>query len=128
MIFVVGSFAYLYYEEEIAGGEYRGPSTAGKPRLVILGTGWGATSLLKTIDPGLYDVVVVSPTNYFVFTPLLAGATTGTHGALSVIESTRRLCRRVGGRSMLLLLLGASERLHATTRIHPSRVYTFTLF
>jgi hypothetical protein len=36
-------------------------STGIKERLVILGTGWGGASLLKTIDTDLYDVTIISP-------------------------------------------------------------------
>jgi NADH dehydrogenase FAD-containing subunit len=47
-------------------------------RLVVLGTGWAAMALLRTIDTARYDVVVISPRNHFVFTPLLAGSAVGT--------------------------------------------------
>ena len=49
-----------------------------KKTLVILGTGWGAVSLLKKLDTENYNVIVVSPRNYFLFTPLLPSCTTGT--------------------------------------------------
>ncbi|KAJ3160676.1 hypothetical protein HDU86_000435 [Geranomyces michiganensis] len=65
-----------------------------KPRLVILGSGWGATSILKGLDPNGYYTVVVSPQNYFLFTPLLPEATTGTTELRSLIESIRKICRR----------------------------------
>lgn len=52
--------------------------TQSKPRLVILGTGWGAVTLLKGINTADYHVTVISPTNYFLFTPLLPSATVGT--------------------------------------------------
>jgi hypothetical protein len=42
-----------------------------KERVVVLGTGWGAVSFLKSIDTNLYDVTVISPRNYFLFTPML---------------------------------------------------------
>lgn len=35
-------------------------------------------SILKSIDPDKYHIVVISPTNYFLFTPLLPSATVGT--------------------------------------------------
>ncbi|KAJ3196383.1 hypothetical protein HK101_009094 [Irineochytrium annulatum] len=68
-----------------------------KPKLVILGTGWAATSILKTIDKDLYDVVVVSPSNYFLFTPLLPEAATGTVEARSLMSSIRQILKRVDG-------------------------------
>ncbi|KAL1962909.1 hypothetical protein VTN77DRAFT_9087 [Rasamsonia byssochlamydoides] len=68
-----------------------------KPKLVILGTGWGSTALLKTLNPGDYHVTVVSPVNYFVFTPMLPSATVGTIGLKSLIEPARRIVNRVRG-------------------------------
>lgn len=68
-----------------------------KPRLVILGTGWGSVSLIKNLKPGDYHVTVVSPTNYFLFTPMLPSGTVGTVALRSLIEPIRRIIRRVGG-------------------------------
>ena len=62
-----------------------------KQKLVVLGSGWGAVALLKTIDSSLYDVSVISPRNYFLNTPLLPGVTVGTVEARSLIEPMRRL-------------------------------------
>ncbi|KAJ1967961.1 NADH:ubiquinone oxidoreductase [Dispira parvispora] len=64
-----------------------------KKTLVILGTGWGATSLLKTLDTSLYNVVVVSPRNYFLFTPLLPSCTVGTIEHRSIMEPIRHITR-----------------------------------
>ncbi|KGQ01740.1 hypothetical protein PAAG_11458 [Paracoccidioides lutzii Pb01] len=68
-----------------------------KPRLVILGTGWGSVSLLKTLHPGDYHVTVVSPVNYFLFTPMLPAATVGTLGLRSLVEPIRLILQRVHG-------------------------------
>jgi NADH dehydrogenase len=68
-----------------------------KPRLVILGTGWGSIALLKNLNPGDYHVTVVSPTNYFLFTPMLPSATVGTLGLRSLVEPVRRIIQRVHG-------------------------------
>jgi NADH dehydrogenase FAD-containing subunit len=62
---------------------------AGRERVVILGTGWGAASYLKDIDNDLYDVTVISPRNYFLFTPMLAGASVGTVEYRSICEPIR---------------------------------------
>ncbi|ORX90509.1 nucleotide-binding domain-containing protein [Basidiobolus meristosporus CBS 931.73] len=62
-----------------------------KPRLVVLGSGWGAISLLKELDTEKYDVTVVSPNNYFLFTPLLPSATVGTLELRSLVEPVRKI-------------------------------------
>lgn len=60
-----------------------------KPKLVVLGTGFGAFSLIKRIDTRLFDVTVVSPRNHFLFTPLLPSTTVGTIEFRSIIEPVR---------------------------------------
>ena len=52
-----------------------------KKTLVLLGSGWGSTSLLKGLNTEDYNVIVVSPRNYFLFTrkiPSLECALTGS--------------------------------------------------
>lgn len=62
-----------------------------KERIIVLGTGWGAAAFLKTIDCNKYDVTVISPRNYFVFTPMLAGASVGTVEFRSITEPVREV-------------------------------------
>ncbi|KAG9947382.1 external NADH-ubiquinone oxidoreductase-like protein, partial [Aureobasidium melanogenum] len=64
-----------------------------KKTLVILGTGWGAVSLLKKLDTENYNVIVISPRNYFLFTPLLPSCTTGTIEHRSIMEPVRNFLR-----------------------------------
>ncbi len=58
-------------------------------RLVILGTGWGSYSVFKNANKKLFDVIVISPRNHFLFTPLLASTTVGTLEFRSIIEPVR---------------------------------------
>ena len=60
-----------------------------RKKLIILGTGWAGYSLLKHVNKKLFDVVVVSPRNHFLFTPLLASTTVGTLEFRSIIEPIR---------------------------------------
>ena len=66
-------------------------SNGEKEKVVVLGTGWGAAAFLKGIDTSLYDVTVISPRNYFVFTPMLAGASVGTVDYRSITEPIREV-------------------------------------
>ncbi|XXG95070.1 hypothetical protein Hte_001330 [Hypoxylon texense] len=68
-----------------------------KPRLVILGGGWGSVALLKQLNPEDYHVTVISPKNYFLFTPMLPSATVGTLEMRSLVEPIRRVLTRIGG-------------------------------
>lgn len=60
---------------------------------MVLGSGWGATSFLKNLDTEEFNVVVISPRNYFLFTPLLPSVTVGTLENRSIIQPTRYITR-----------------------------------
>ena len=68
-----------------------------KPKLVILGTGWGSVAMLKELNPCDYHVTVVSPDNYFLFTPMLPSATVGTLELRSLVEPIRRIVNKLRG-------------------------------
>ncbi|KAL9079209.1 MAG: hypothetical protein Q9157_001878 [Trypethelium eluteriae] len=93
----LGTFAGLGY---VGYGIYisRNPEDQAEPdpnkkTLVVLGTGWGSVSLLKKLDTENYNVVVISPRNYFLFTPLLPSCTTGTIEHRSIMEPVRNFLR-----------------------------------
>ncbi|XP_008793641.1 external alternative NAD(P)H-ubiquinone oxidoreductase B2, mitochondrial-like [Phoenix dactylifera] len=70
---------------------------APKKKVVVLGTGWAGTTFLKNLDSSLYDVQVVSPRNYFAFTPLLPSVTCGTVEPRSIVEPIRKIIKKKGG-------------------------------
>ena len=72
-------------------------SQKAKPRLVVLGSGWGSVALLKNLRKEDYHVTVISPSNYFLFTPMLPSATVGTLELRSLVEPIRRIVNRVRG-------------------------------
>ncbi|MCD7455993.1 tubulin alpha 1 [Datura stramonium] len=65
-----------------------------KKKVVVLGTGWAGTSFLKNLKDPSYDVQVISPRNYFAFTPLLPSVTCGTVESRSVVEPIRNIIRK----------------------------------
>lgn len=60
-----------------------------RPTVLVLGSGWGGHSLIKVIDTEKFNVVVVSPSNAFLFTPMLASTTVGTVEFRSLLEPVR---------------------------------------
>ena len=72
-------------------GNKDGTPNGEREKIVVLGTGWGAAAFLKGIDADRYDVTVISPRNYFVFTPMLAGASVGTVDFRSITEPIREV-------------------------------------
>ncbi|KAJ3306884.1 hypothetical protein HDV03_003921 [Kappamyces sp. JEL0829] len=59
-------------------------------RVVVLGSGWAGFKFLKKVDQNRHEVVVVSPRNYFVFTPLLASTCVGTLEYRCITEPLRK--------------------------------------
>lgn len=60
-----------------------------KKKIIVLGSGFAALSIVTRIDPRFFEVSVVSPRNHFLFTPLLPSTTVGTIEFRSIIEPVR---------------------------------------
>ena len=84
----------LAYSEAVAESEAAVVKEE-KKKVVVLGTGWAGTSFLKNLNNPRYEVHVVSPRNYFAFTPLLPSVTCGTVEARSIVEPVRNIFRKV---------------------------------
>ncbi|TFK70011.1 FAD/NAD(P)-binding domain-containing protein [Pluteus cervinus] len=88
-----GTAAFYYVSQKDRHPGPQLPLDPAKKTLVILGSGWGATSLLKSLDSADYNVVVISPKNFFLFTPLLPSVAVGTLSPRSIIQPTRYITR-----------------------------------
>lgn len=93
MFALAGGYYGWKYVKRAMRPTFDGP----KKKVVILGSGWGALSVINHLTPGQFDVTVVSPRNYFLFTPLLPSVTVGTVEARSIVEPLRKLIRKVHG-------------------------------
>src|SRR5690349_1042992 len=65
------------------------------PRLVVLGCGFGGYSLLFRLRRQRWNATLITPRNYFLFTPLLPSATAGSVEFRSILEPARRRLRGV---------------------------------
>lgn len=54
-------------------------------------------ALLKKLDTENYNVVIISPRNFFLFTPLLPSCPTGTVEHRSIMEPIRHIIRHKKG-------------------------------
>lgn len=106
LITVASGGVFCYYAQKDRTPGLQLPHDPEKKTLVVLGSGWGATSLLSSLDTDDYNVVrrasfrstvglhqfafqiVISPKNYFLFTPLLPSVAVGTLSPRSVIQRT----------------------------------------
>ena len=64
---------------------------AKKKELVIVGCGWAGFRLAQDIDKSKYNVKLVSPRNYFLFTPLLPSTAVGTLEFRCIQEPVRTI-------------------------------------
>ena len=64
-----------------------------RPKILVLGTGWGSFKFIKAIDKKYWDVSIISPRNHFIFTPLLASTTVGTLEFRAIVEPIRLHCQ-----------------------------------
>ena len=97
--------------------------------VVILGTGWGSYSVLKNINKAKFDVIVVSPRNHFLFTPLLASTTVGTLEFRSIIEPVRNTGFRDHHHfhsSRAISLDTQSQAVTCQSELDPTRIYSLS--
>jgi len=66
-----------------------------RPRLLVLGCGFAGFSLLYRLKTSSWDATLLTPRNYFLFTPLLPSAVAGTVEFRSILEPARRRLRGV---------------------------------
>ncbi|KAJ5091384.1 hypothetical protein NUU61_006254 [Penicillium alfredii] len=60
-----------------------------KERVVILGSGWGGYTISRRLSPKTYSPIIISPRSYFVFTPLLTDAASGSLDFSNIVEPVR---------------------------------------
>ncbi len=86
-----GAYYGIKYVQKQNRPVFDGP----KKRVIVLGSGWGALSILHHLEPDQFDITVVSPRNYFLFSPLLPSVTVGTVESRSIVEPIRKLIRKI---------------------------------
>ncbi|KAK1437958.1 hypothetical protein QVD17_03758 [Tagetes erecta] len=92
-----GLIAYSESQSNSPANSIENERLKNKKKVVVLGTGWASTSFLKDLNISSYDVQVVSPRNYFAFTPLLPSVTCGTVEARSIVEPVRNIIKKKNG-------------------------------
>ncbi|KAK9936253.1 hypothetical protein M0R45_013103 [Rubus argutus] len=95
VVFAVSGGGYVAYAQANSDSNLisSAPDVERK-KVVVLGTGWAGTSFLRNLKSSSYDVHVLSPRNYFAFTPLLPSVTCGTVEPRSIVEPIRNIVRK----------------------------------
>lgn len=60
-----------------------------RKKIIILGSGWAGFRFIRSIDRDKFNITVISPRNYFLFTPLLPPTTVGTLEFRCITEPIR---------------------------------------
>ncbi|KAJ3198032.1 ATP-dependent RNA helicase [Entophlyctis luteolus] len=90
---LVGAGAFALSQDAAAARSWPKDWDPSKETVAILGTGWASTTLLQNIDSDKYNIVLVSPRNYFLFTPLLPSCAVGTVDIRSIMQPVRFITR-----------------------------------
>lgn len=96
MLSGIGLFSTVYAKDE---------EEKPKTQVVILGSGWGCVGVLKGLQlrfwerKSNYEITVVSPRPYFLFTPLLPGCTTGSISFSSLLTPIREILNKYSYRT-----------------------------
>ena len=69
----------------------RSAAAATRPRVLILGSGWGGAKLARGLDKAKFDVLLISPANHFLFTPMLPSTAVGTLEFRAIQEPVRTI-------------------------------------
>eukprot|EP01050_Picozoa_sp_SAG11_P008797 SAG11_NODE_791_length_7146_cov_49.170427_9_plen_206_part_00 len=59
--------------------------------MLIMGSGWGGNKLARRLDKSAFDVRLISPSNHFLFTPLLPSSAVGTLEFRAIQEPVRTI-------------------------------------
>ncbi|KAH9026835.1 FAD/NAD-P-binding domain-containing protein [Lactarius pseudohatsudake] len=86
-----GTFYYITQKNRYPGSQL--PHDPSKKNIVVVGSGWGSTAFLKSLDTAEYNVTVISPRNFFLFTPLLPSVAVGTLASKSILQPIRYMTR-----------------------------------
>jgi NADH:ubiquinone reductase (non-electrogenic) len=86
-----GVFYYITQKDRHPGPQL--PHDPSKKNVVVVGSGWASTAFLKNLDTAEYNVTVISPRNFFLFTPLLPSVAVGTLASNSILQPIRYLTR-----------------------------------
>src|SRR3954463_11835983 len=71
-----------------------GTSSSGRPRVVIIGSGFGGLFAAQALKKAPVDVTVVAKTSHHLFQPLLYQVATGILSEGEVAPATREILRR----------------------------------
>ncbi|WP_428424837.1 NAD(P)/FAD-dependent oxidoreductase [Methylibium sp.] len=90
--------------------------TPGRPRVVIIGCGFGGIEAVRALAPADVEITLVDRTNHHLFQPLLYQVATAGLSAPAISGPIRHILRKEMQRGNLTILLGEVTRIDAAAR------------
>src|SRR3954471_22319149 len=78
------------------------PSTSGRPRVVVIGSGFGGLFAAQALRKAPVDVTLIGKTSHHLFQPLLYQVATGILSEGEIAPATREILRRHENTSVVL--------------------------
>ncbi|CAM0141243.1 unnamed protein product [Umbelopsis sp. WA50703] len=102
--------------------------THSQGRIVVLGSGWAGFQFMKDLNRKDYQITVVSPRNYFVFTPLLASTAVGTLEFRCATEPVRSYSHNIDYHQAWCDKIDIENQvIHCTSNLDDNKGSPFTL-
>ncbi|TFY97611.1 NAD(P)/FAD-dependent oxidoreductase [Ramlibacter humi] len=90
------------------------PTTSARPRVVVVGCGFGGLEAVKAMDGAAVDITLVDRTNHHLFQPLLYQVATAGLSAPAIAAPVRHLFRK---QANVTTLLGEVTHVDAAARV-----------
>ena len=97
----------------VAPGQTNAPRRAQRPRVVVVGAGFGGLNLVKTLAPTAADITLIDRTNHTLFQPLLYQVATA---ALSPSDIAMPIRALFSGRQNVRVLMGDVDAVDTAAR------------
>jgi len=92
------------------------PPPATRPRVVIIGCGFGGLEAAKALEGAAVDIIVIDRTNHHLFQPLLYQVATAGLSAPAIAAPIRHVLRSQIARGQLMVLMGEVNEIDTATR------------
>src|SRR3712207_4211485 len=96
-----------------------GASPSGRPRVVIVGSGFGGLFAAKALKRAPVDVTVIGKTSHHLFQPLLYQVATGILSEGEVAPATREILRHQQNARVVLAARTVTSTILGRTTVHP---------
>lgn len=96
-----------------------------RPKVIIIGCGFGGLAAARTLDNAAADITVVDRTNHHLFQPLLYQVATAGLAAPSIAAPIRHMLRRQQNTTVLMADVTNIDHEHKTLKLNDGQVLAY---